>query len=394
MSLVSAAGFRKVSLVAEAPKGAAGKTAPRRATSDHRRGRPSAEHELRRFAPMSLAMAEPALTRRAAVPASRRRDAARGIALSAALHVGSRRRPDCRPAAAVRPAAAAGNADRRAAGDDRAGDPRDPAQSRTSRDRMPSRRCRMSSAPGAEAGAQARAAASLHPSRRPRRAPPPAAAPEPSRNRRRRSRSRRHRRRRSRRSPSRSRRSRSRSRSRPSQGKSPSRRAKWPRGRSRRPEARKPEEKKYDPRQFDALLKNLAPQAAAPSPDAPPQKPRTAGGTASSQPRAPLGGQLTASELDMVRQQIARCWNVPAGARDAKDLVVEIRVVVDPDGTVRQATIVDQGRLAATLLPRRRRKRAARLLQPAMPAAALARREIRDLERSRRRLQPEGHLMR
>ena len=105
------------------------------------------------------------------------------------------------------------------------------------------------------------------------------------------------------------------------------------------------EEKKYDPGQFDALLKNLAPQQVAPAPDAAPQRPRVASARASSQPRAPLGSQLTASELDMVRQQIARCWNVPAGARDAKDLVVEIRVTVDPDGTVRQATIVDQGRL-------------------------------------------------
>ena len=105
------------------------------------------------------------------------------------------------------------------------------------------------------------------------------------------------------------------------------------------------EEKKYDPGQFDALLKNLAPQQVAPAPDAPPQRPRVASARASSQPRAPLGSQLTASELDMVRQQIARCWNVPAGARDAKDLVVEIRVTVDPDGNVRQATIVDQGRL-------------------------------------------------
>jgi outer membrane biosynthesis protein TonB len=107
----------------------------------------------------------------------------------------------------------------------------------------------------------------------------------------------------------------------------------------------KPEPKKYDPGQFEALLKNLAPQQSAPSPDAPPQKPRVASTKASSQPRAPLGGQLTASELDLIRQQIARCWNVPAGARDAKDLVVEIRVVVDRDGTVQQATIVDQGRL-------------------------------------------------
>jgi outer membrane biosynthesis protein TonB len=109
----------------------------------------------------------------------------------------------------------------------------------------------------------------------------------------------------------------------------------------------KPEPKKYDPGQFAALLKNLAPQATAPSPDAPPQRSRAPSATASSQPRAPLGSQLTAGEIDLIRQQISRCWNVPAGARDAKDLVVEIRVVVDRDGTVQQATIVDHGRLGS-----------------------------------------------
>jgi outer membrane biosynthesis protein TonB len=108
----------------------------------------------------------------------------------------------------------------------------------------------------------------------------------------------------------------------------------------------KPEQKKYDPSQFEALLKNLATQSAIPAPDAPPQRPRVASARPSSQPRAPLGSQITASEVDLVREQIARCWNIPAGARDAKDLVVEIRVAVDPDGTVRQATIVDQARLA------------------------------------------------
>ena len=114
-----------------------------------------------------------------------------------------------------------------------------------------------------------------------------------------------------------------------------------------KPEEKKPEEKKYDPRQFDALLKNLAPVHTAMTADAPPQPPRATAARASSQPKAPLGSQLTASELDLVRQQIARCWNVPAGARDAKDLVVEIKVAVDPDGTVRQATIVDQGRVGS-----------------------------------------------
>ena len=108
----------------------------------------------------------------------------------------------------------------------------------------------------------------------------------------------------------------------------------------------KVEQKRYDPSQFEALLKNLATQPTAASPDAPPQRARIASARPSSQPRAPLGSQITASEVDLVRQQIARCWNVPAGARDAKDLVVEIRVVVDPDGTVRQATIVDQPRLS------------------------------------------------
>jgi outer membrane biosynthesis protein TonB len=109
----------------------------------------------------------------------------------------------------------------------------------------------------------------------------------------------------------------------------------------------KPEQKKYDPGQFEALLKNLSAQPTAPSPDAPPQRPRVASAKPSSQPRAPIGSQLSASEMDLIREQIARCWNVPAGARDAKDLVVEIRVVVDPDGTVRQATIVDQARFGS-----------------------------------------------
>ena len=109
----------------------------------------------------------------------------------------------------------------------------------------------------------------------------------------------------------------------------------------------KAEARKYDPGQFDALLKNLAAQDTAPSPDEPPQRMRTASGAASSQPRAPLGSQLSASEVDMIREQISRCWNIPAGARDAKDLVVELRVEVGPDGMVQQAAIVDQGRANA-----------------------------------------------
>jgi hypothetical protein len=105
-------------------------------------------------------------------------------------------------------------------------------------------------------------------------------------------------------------------------------------------------DKKTDPAAFDSLLKNLTRQQTAEAEDAPPQPRRpTAAAAASSQPKAPLGAQLTASEMDLLRQQLYQCWNVPAGVRDAKDLVIEIRVSVGPDGTARQAAIVDQGRL-------------------------------------------------
>ncbi|HTT81424.1 MAG TPA: hypothetical protein VMF86_17280 [Stellaceae bacterium] len=98
---------------------------------------------------------------------------------------------------------------------------------------------------------------------------------------------------------------------------------------------------------FDALLKNLTQQDDAAAADAPPAPhPETATAEASAQPKAPLGSQLTASQIDLLRQQIERCWDVPAGARDAKDLVVEIKAAVNPDGTVRTATIIDTARYA------------------------------------------------
>jgi outer membrane biosynthesis protein TonB len=113
----------------------------------------------------------------------------------------------------------------------------------------------------------------------------------------------------------------------------------------------KTEKQQQTQNNFDSLLKNLAKNDAPRNDQAPPkQRPQMAAGAApSSQPKAPLGSQLSASEMDMVREQIARCWNVPAGARDAKDLVVEIRVQVGEDGTVRTAQIVDSGRMGDPL---------------------------------------------
>jgi outer membrane biosynthesis protein TonB len=112
-----------------------------------------------------------------------------------------------------------------------------------------------------------------------------------------------------------------------------------------KPRPPQPQKKSQDA-SFDALLKNLAKrQYAADEPEdrtrptpPPPQR-------ASAQPIAPLGAQITASQIDLVRQQIEQCWNVPAGARDAQDLRPEFRVTMNPDGTVRAAQLLNTDRL-------------------------------------------------
>ena len=64
-------------------------------------------------------------------------------------------------------------------------------------------------------------------------------------------------------------------------------------------------------------------------------------------PKTPASRVETAlnfSELDALRQQLAGCWNVPAGARNAEDLVIEVRVRVRPDRTVQTAELTDMSR--------------------------------------------------
>lgn len=59
-----------------------------------------------------------------------------------------------------------------------------------------------------------------------------------------------------------------------------------------------------------------------------------------------LDAALSQSELDAVRRQIEQCWSLPAGARDAQNMVLEIRTVLNRDGRVRSAQIVDTQRVS------------------------------------------------
>ncbi|MCI0431836.1 MAG: energy transducer TonB [Rhodospirillales bacterium] len=116
-----------------------------------------------------------------------------------------------------------------------------------------------------------------------------------------------------------------------------------PRQEAKKPEEKKPEEKKPAEAQ-EFVLKTLEklkqttdtakveppPVEAVPQPSAPPSS---------------VEDQLARNELsDLIRRKVEGCWNVPAGAREAGDLVVEIKVVLNRDGSVVAAEIVDAAR--------------------------------------------------
>lgn len=114
----------------------------------------------------------------------------------------------------------------------------------------------------------------------------------------------------------------------------------------KKPEKKPEKEKAAEPeRDFNSVLVNLAkedktkPTPAQKQPDmgldeAAPQEGAN----------APLGQKMTMSEEDALRRQLEGCWNFPYGAKDAEDLNVEIFMVINPDRTLREARVVDQGR--------------------------------------------------
>ena len=63
--------------------------------------------------------------------------------------------------------------------------------------------------------------------------------------------------------------------------------------------------------------------------------------------RAPLGEKLSISEIDAIKRQVERCWLVPAaiGAKDVENMVVKIKMKLNPDGRLRKVRIVDRFRL-------------------------------------------------
>jgi hypothetical protein len=103
--------------------------------------------------------------------------------------------------------------------------------------------------------------------------------------------------------------------------------AKTPTAKATPPKKPAPPTSKFDPKQVAALLdKRDATRVAA------------AGDTLNTTPSLGLPGgrssQLSMNELDALRARLAQLWNPPAGAQDPRELVVEVRIRLKPDGTL------------------------------------------------------------
>ena len=58
-----------------------------------------------------------------------------------------------------------------------------------------------------------------------------------------------------------------------------------------------------------------------------------------------LSGSLTLSEEDALKAQIFGCWSIPLGLPYNENLLVRIKLQLNPDGTVSQSEILDHARM-------------------------------------------------
>jgi hypothetical protein len=93
----------------------------------------------------------------------------------------------------------------------------------------------------------------------------------------------------------------------------------------KKPDTDKPVEKKDAAQDFNALLNKLtAPDKTVKNAKAGPRVVQAVG----------LGNAMTADISDALKSQIYRCWSPPTGAPDARDLIVDYDLSLNPDGTV------------------------------------------------------------
>ena len=116
-------------------------------------------------------------------------------------------------------------------------------------------------------------------------------------------------------------------------------------------EKKKPDEPKKKPdknadKELDALLQNVLKDT--PAPETQEKTKKKSAPAASEQSEGPQASQvseipLTASEEDGIRAQVEKNWNLGslAGSPNMENILVEIRVTLQPDGTVTNAQVIN-----------------------------------------------------
>jgi hypothetical protein len=108
----------------------------------------------------------------------------------------------------------------------------------------------------------------------------------------------------------------------------------------------KPKPPPPKPDDFQALLKNLA-QDRRKAEKAKAEAPAKVAKQAEDEPkRSALQARMMAASLaQAVTRQVTPCWSIPAGAKDAANMSVAIRIRLNPDGTLGgQPKVEDTGR--------------------------------------------------
>jgi hypothetical protein len=68
-----------------------------------------------------------------------------------------------------------------------------------------------------------------------------------------------------------------------------------------------------------------------------------------------------------IQQQMSACWRIEPGARDAQDLIVQVHVLLNRDGSVLRASIVDNSRMATDAFYRSAAENARRAILSCQP---------------------------
>ena len=119
-----------------------------------------------------------------------------------------------------------------------------------------------------------------------------------------------------------------------------------------------PPQPKFDPSKVAALLDKRDPTRLAAAGDVIHTAPSLGA-------RTGAASQLTQSEIDALRAQIQQCWNPPAGVTDAKDLIVQIRLQLNQDGSLTaDPTLMNRGSHAFFRVAAESALRAIRRCQP------------------------------